>query len=71
MAKKVDARGKKLAWSENCAISRKNMTRGGGLLMCFVILGLFLGYKTFLSPQKVSGSSKNSYRKLRVYTFRS
>ena len=37
--------------------------------MGFVILRLFLVYKTFLSPQKVSGSSKNSYRKLRVCIF--
>ena len=43
----------------------------GGLLLCFAVLALFLGYKTFLSNQKVSGSYKNSYRKLRMYTFRS
>ena len=30
--------------------------------------GTFLLYKTFLSPQRVSGSYKNSYRKLRMYT---
>eukprot|EP00493_Phyllostaurus_siculus_P024122 UN24459 len=41
----------------------------GGLLLCFAVLALFLGYKTFLSNQKVSGSYKNGYRKLRVYTF--
>ena len=32
---------------------------------------IFLIYKSFLSDQVVSGSSKDSYRKLRVYTFRS
>ena len=43
----------------------------GGLLLCFAVLALFLWYKTFLSNQKVSGSYKNSYRKLRMYTFKS
>ena len=43
----------------------------GGLLLGSSVLTLFLVYKTFLSPQKVSGSHKNSYRKLRVCTFRS
>ena len=33
-------------------------------------LGRFLIYKSFLSDQMGSGSSKDSYRKLKVYTFR-
>ena len=49
-------------------ISRQNVTRG----RVFMNLAVFqLLYKTFLSPQKVSGNYKNSYRKLRVYTFKS
>ena len=43
----------------------------GGYARIYTFLGLFLYNKTFLSPQKVSGSYKNSYRKLRVYTFTS
>ena len=43
----------------------------GGLLLYTAVLALFFVYKTFPSPQKVSGSYKNSYRKLRVCTFKS
>ena len=43
----------------------------GGLLLGSAVLELFLVHKTFLSLHKVSGSHKNSYRKLRVHTFRS
>ena len=51
-------------------ISRKNMTRGG-VASVYCRFGTFFVYKTFPSPQKVSGSYKNSYRKLRVCTFKS
>ena len=50
-------------------ISRKNITRKGGTYK-FRDFWTFLLYKTFLSHQKVSGSYKNSCRKLRVYNFK-
>ena len=51
-------------------ISRQNVTRGG-VFMGFAVLGLFLVYRIVPSPQKVSRSSKNSYRNLRMCTFTS
>ena len=51
-------------------ISRQNVTRGGGVAYGFCNVWTFFVYNTFLRPQVDSASYKNSYRKLRVCTFR-
>ncbi len=51
-------------------IAPKCNQRGGGVLMGSALFGLFFVYNTFLRPQVDSASYKNSYRKLRVCTFR-
>ena len=52
-------------------IDRAKIWPEGGLLLHTAVLALSLVYNTFSSPKNVSGSYKNSYRKLRMYTFRS
>ena len=50
-------------------ISRKILTRGG-VYTGLPVFRLFFVYKSFPSPQMGSGSYKNSYRELRMCSFR-